>query len=409
MNLNRALIRRLAPLHVAVFLAAFGLWVPVEKLFMNEIGFQPATIGLMIAAYAAVVPIIEIPSGVLADRWSRRGMMIIGTGAALVSVLLSGLSSTVPTYILSVMVLGIYFATASGTLDSMVYDTVLEVTGGGQGFQRQIGRIRLIESIALVGSGLAGGWIAELTSSRMTYFLTAPILAASIIALLRFDEPRQHQLEQRTSLRAHLALTASTLLRSGSLRPIVLLSLLSSVLLTTLYEFGPMWLVALSAATVIFGPAWAGLMASIGIGGLLAGRLRLDRPMVLGAAALISALSVIGMITTRDVLIAVLAQIALVLVIMVISIHVTSLLHDAVPSTIRAGVASGVSALSWMAFIPFSLGFGVLYQATDVFTAGWLIAGAVVVTCTVLIRLSVRRPAQPVPAGILQESAVGDR
>lgn len=394
MSRNRALIRRLAPLHVAVFLAGFGLWVPVEKLFMNEIGFEPATIGLMAAAYAAVVPIVEIPSGVLADRWSRRGMLIIGTGAALISVLLCGLSSTVPTYILSVMVLGIYFATASGTLDSMVYDTVLEVTGDGQAFQRQIGRIRLIESIALVGSALAGGWIAELTSTRMTYLLTVPILALSIIALLRFDEPRAHQVGQRSSLRAHLRLTAKTLLRSRTLRPIILLSLASSVLLTTLYEFGPMWLVALSAATVIFGPAWAGLMATIGIGGLLAGRLRLDRPVVLAITASVSALSVVGLIMTRDILIATLAQIVLALVIMVISLYGTTLLHDAVPSTIRAGVASGVSSLSWMAFLPFSLIFGVLHQATDVFTAGWLIAGAVTIAFGVLIRLATCRPTE---------------
>jgi predicted MFS family arabinose efflux permease len=393
MSRNRALIRRLAPLHVAVFLAGFGLWVPIEKLFMNEIGFEPATIGLMAAAYAAVVPIVEIPSGVLADRWSRRGMMIIGTAAALISVLLSGLSSTVPTYILSVMVLGIYFATASGTLDSMVYDTVLEETGDGHGFQRQIGRIRLIESIALVGSALAGGWIAELTSTRTTYFLTVPILALSIIALLRFKEPRQHRAEERTSLRAHLALTATTMLRAGILRPIILLSLISSVLLTTLYEFGPMWLVALSAATVIFGPAWAGLMAAIGLGGLLAGRVRLDRPVVLGVTAAVSGLAVVGLIMSRNVLIIILAQVVLVLVIMVISLHVTSLLHDAIPSTIRAGVASGVSALSWMAFIPFSLTFGVLYQATDVFTAGWMIAGAVMIAFGVLVRLAVLRRA----------------
>ena len=38
---------------------------------MSEIGFDPASVGVMAAAYAAVVPIIEIPSGILADRWSR--------------------------------------------------------------------------------------------------------------------------------------------------------------------------------------------------------------------------------------------------------------------------------------------------------------------------------------------------
>ena len=58
-----ALQRRLLPLHLAVGLQGVMLWVPVEKLFMSEIGFDPAAVGLMAAAYAAVVPIFEVPSG----------------------------------------------------------------------------------------------------------------------------------------------------------------------------------------------------------------------------------------------------------------------------------------------------------------------------------------------------------
>ena len=73
--------RRLLPLLVAVWFQGFLLWVPVEKLFMSEIGFDPASVGVMAAAYAAVVPIIEVPSGILADRWSRRGVLIISSVA----------------------------------------------------------------------------------------------------------------------------------------------------------------------------------------------------------------------------------------------------------------------------------------------------------------------------------------
>jgi hypothetical protein len=63
---STSLQRRLMPLYIAVFLQGFLLWVPVEKLFMSEIGFDPASIGLMAAAYAAVVPIIEVPHAVRA-------------------------------------------------------------------------------------------------------------------------------------------------------------------------------------------------------------------------------------------------------------------------------------------------------------------------------------------------------
>ncbi len=57
------------------------LWTPVEKLFLNEIGFDAASVGLMAAAYAALVPLVEVPSGLLADRWSRRGVLVVASAA----------------------------------------------------------------------------------------------------------------------------------------------------------------------------------------------------------------------------------------------------------------------------------------------------------------------------------------
>src|SRR4051794_39459831 len=105
------------------------LWTPIEKLFQTEIGFDAASIGLMAAAYSAVVPLLEVPSGILADRWRRTGLLIIGGVAAAASALVGGLSHGVVTYIVAAMILGLYFAASSGSVDSVVYDTVVEETG----------------------------------------------------------------------------------------------------------------------------------------------------------------------------------------------------------------------------------------------------------------------------------------
>lgn len=95
----RALVRRLRPLQVAVGLQGMALWVAVEKLFMSQIGFDAGSVAVMAAAYAAVVPLLEMPSGILADRGSRRLMMVAATVALAASSLLGGLSRNVPTYI----------------------------------------------------------------------------------------------------------------------------------------------------------------------------------------------------------------------------------------------------------------------------------------------------------------------
>jgi MFS family permease len=368
---------RLLPLHLGIALQGFVLWYPVEKLFMSEIGFDAATVGLMAAAYAAVVPLFELPSGVLADRWSRRGVLVAASVALAVCSLVGGLSTNVAAYIAGVLALGLYFAMYSGTLDAIVYDTVLEETGGSADFERRIGRVRFVESMSLVGSSLAGGVLAGLLDTRATYFLTVPFALGSIACYLRFREPTLHRAEQRVPLREHLTTTLRAA-RGFALLPVIALAVLTALLTQAVFEFGPLWLVALGVPAVHYGPYWAGLMSTLGLGGLLVSRL--TRPAGLAMSAVLITASMVVQSLSHDFLVVTAAQIVATLLLVAVGIHTSKLLHDAVPSTVRAGVASGVSSLSWLVFLPFSLAFGLIGDTYGVHRAAVvLIAVAVMV------------------------------
>jgi hypothetical protein len=98
-----------------------------------------------------------------------------------------------PTYIASAMILGVYFALNSGTVDSIVYDAVLEETGSSEQYEMWIGRVRMVESGAFVRArspavcSPAGLRTGSPTSRR------CPFVAVAIAAFLRFDEPRLHR------------------------------------------------------------------------------------------------------------------------------------------------------------------------------------------------------------------------
>jgi len=384
--------RRLVPLQVAVGLQGFMLWVPVEKLFMSEIGFTPAAVGVMAAAYAAVVPIVEVPSGILADRWSRRGVLVVASAALALCALVGGLSTDVLTYILSAMILGVYFAMHSGTLAAVVYDTVLEETGASEAFEKRLGQVRMVESVALVCSALLGGWLASLTSTRLTYVVTIPFALLSIPAYLRFREPVLHLVGERTSVRRHLAVVSSALTTTRTpMLEIVTLSVLASLVLQLVIEFGPLWLVALDAPALLYGPYWAGLMATFGLGGLLAGRLSLNKRVTVGVVGAVMTLASLTLTTSTDLAVVTSAQVVLAVLIVVAGIHVSRRLHDTVPSTIRAGVASGVGSLSWLAFLPIALVFGVVSDAFGIHSAGWTLTALTVLAAALLARLTLRR------------------
>ena len=252
-------------------------------------------------------------------------------------------------------------------------------------------------------SAIAGGLLAEVVPLRATYFMTVPFIVAAAVALLRFREPRLHQAESGEPLRQQIAATYKALLQRGALRPIVALLVLTALLLQAMLEFGPLWLVALAASTGLYGPLWAGLMAALGLGGLLGGRLQLTRPITVAAlSALIVASSIV--LTMSDTIgIVIVAEILLVLLVVAVSIPITGRLHDAVPSTIRAGVASGVGTLTWLTFLPFAFAFGFVSDRSGVDDAGWTVA--VVALLTVVLLLWTTRGFMRAPAGVPLEPA----
>jgi MFS family permease len=367
-----------------------GFWVPVEKLFMTQIGFDAAAIGVMAAAYAAVVPLVEVCSGVLADRWSRRGVLALAGIALFMSVLVGALSHNVVTYIVAALILGIYFAMYSGTVEAIVYDVLLEETGTSDSYEKHIGRVRLIESIALVGSALAGGWIAAAFSARLAYFLTLPFAALYLFALTRFREPQLHRTTERTSMRHHLSVTYRAITHRGRLVPIAAASIMAALILQAMFEFGPLWLIELKASPVYYGPFWAGLVSTLGLGGLLAGRLRLDRAVPVTAVVAVMLATCLTLTSSRSLAVLTVAMIVLTFLLVVIGIHVSRLMHDAVPSTVRTGVASGISAVSWLLFTPFALAFGAVSKQYGVYVSGWMLAGAVAVAGATLVWVQLR-------------------
>lgn len=391
----RTLARRLLPLQLAVGLQGMLLWVPVEKLFMSQIGFTAASVGVMAAAYAAVVPLLEVPSGILADRGSRNWVMVWASIALLASSLLGGVSTNVPMYILSAMILGVYFALNSGTVDSVVYDAVLEETGSSTLYEKWIGRVRMVESGAFVTSALAGGILAGWTSVRLTYFASIPFAAMAAVAFLRFDEPRLHRSSDPISVRKHVALTVRTMTRQRDVRRVMLLSALAGLIAQAVFEFGPLWLVALAAPAALFGPYWAALVSTLGVGGYLTSKLKLENSATVIVLACAGSAATITLATSRSVVVVIVAQTALALLLAIIGIHAGRLLHDAVPSTIRTGVASGVGTLSWVLFLPFSLVFGWLAREHGVHRAGWILAGAVLLVGILLVASAFRPPVQP--------------
>src|SRR6266566_1494253 len=382
------LTRRLLPLFIAAFSQGLVLWAPIEKVFLKSLGFDQAALGLMAACYASLIPLLDLTSGILADRWSRKGVLILASVASMLNALLGGLSHDVPTYLVSTLFFGIEVALISGTYESIVYDTLLEQTGHSHAFEKRLGQVKLLNSLALIIGALIGGLVATLLSPRLAYFATIPLVAISLGTLLTFQEPHLHHSEGRTSLSSHLLAISRTILQPGKTLHIVTVLLATSLLLSVIFEFGPLWQLALAAPVGLYGLANAAVLSAGGVGSWLSARLTLAKPAtIVGVAGLLVGSS-LALVVVRNAVVVILAQVVLVAGGVGINMIFTRLLHDSLSSRVRAGAASGVGALSSIAFVLFALIFGVVSQHVGIFHAGWMVVGVTLLASVLLVKVA---------------------
>ena len=184
---------------------------------------------------------------------------------------------------------------------------------------------------------------------------------------------------------------SQTLFQRGKTLRIVTVLLATSLLLSVIFEFGPLWQLALAAPVGLYGLANAAVLSAGGVGSWLSARLTLSKPASIVGIAGLLVVSSLALVVVRNVVVVIIAQGVLVAGGVSVSMVFTCLLHDSLSSRVRAGAASGVGALSSMAFVLFALIFGVVSQHAGVFRAGWMVVGVALLAGALLVTVAMGR------------------
>jgi len=377
MQRRPSIFKRLLPLYLGVFLQGLVFWYAIEKLFMTKIGFDSQTIGISVAIYCAAALITEIPAGILADRWSRKGVLVLSSLALIASTLIGAISNDVSVYLFSSAVWGVFIALTSGIIESTIYDTLLEEHGSADKYENEVGKLEIFNSIALIIGAITGGIIGQFIGLRETYWLTIPAILLSIIFFLQIKEPELHQQNQNESLLEHTRLTLGSVFRNINLIWVLITLIATSIVWTVIMEMWQVWLIALIAPAIIFGPAGALVQSSFGLGGILSKFLKSKRNIFIGT--IVTFICLITLIFSRNIWIIIFSIFLLMLIIYGINIVLTHRLHDNLPSQVRAGSASVINAIKRLLVIPMSIIFGTLAHQYGIFTAEWLLVAIFII------------------------------
>ena len=139
------------------FFDTFVLIFPFYTVMFVEHGMRPAQIGMALAAWSITGVALEIPTGALADRFSRRWLLAVAQVFRGAGFLLWALVPTFWGYLGGFVLWGVKSALVSGTFEALLFDE-LKAEGREQDYARAIGRAQT--------GRFAGLMAAALTSRR---------------------------------------------------------------------------------------------------------------------------------------------------------------------------------------------------------------------------------------------------
>lgn len=392
-------LTRIHKLYLSNFLTGLVFWYGIEKLFMGSIGINAIGISVATSVFLIFNLVFDIPSGILADKWSRKGVLAISAIALAICSILLGSSHGLFLYAIGEIFYGIYIVSTSGTYNALTYD-ILHEDGIADQYSKISGRAY---SLFLAGAGVANvasGFIANSFSYRTTFFITVVSCLLNLLLILTITEPKFHKLEKKERVMHQLKAVTLTLSKIKLVR--VLVIVLTAFTISELFksEFGQLYMFRYFSSPQIIGLLWAAYAFTWALGSLIAHRLRNH----LNALIVCSVLPFIVMSFIDNWFSLVLFMFQAVAVAAFIN-QTETRIQENTPSAVRASIMSVVSTIGRAVSVPGSFLLGWLFRDYGSLVALQFVAFISAITLLYWLFVN-RKPASPHILKEIEEAAV---
>ena len=164
---------------VVNFCQRFHLYIHAYALLLTARGLTLFQISLIESVVIGTIFVMEIPTGILADRVGRKWSIVLSTFLLMCAEFIFILAQSFEWYLVIALFTGTGFAFASGAVEAMVYDSLPE-DNRDDAMKQAMGRVNSMGQIAFFISPIVGGFIIR--DASPDYFI--PAIALTVFALL---------------------------------------------------------------------------------------------------------------------------------------------------------------------------------------------------------------------------------
>ncbi|MEF3305046.1 MFS transporter [Paenibacillus sp. GYB003] len=152
----------------------------IERLYWEERGMTIQMVVYTEIIFALTVVLLEVPTGILADRWGRKKMLVLSAALACCEFAILLAATEFWHFALVVFLAGISRSAGSGSENALLYDS-LKLQGKAASFEKQLGRLNACDFGAAMIAALCGSLLADRFGLELNYWIS---LGSALLAMI---------------------------------------------------------------------------------------------------------------------------------------------------------------------------------------------------------------------------------
>ncbi|MCP0885718.1 MFS transporter [Ligilactobacillus sp. WILCCON 0076] len=190
------------------FFGITGLWV----IYLQNAGLTLFEIGLCESIFHIASFLFEVPSGVLADRFSYKTVLVAGRITAILSAIVMLVGHSLVVFALGFILNAFSYNLQSGTIDALMYDSLIE---GKQTklYPKVISKAEIIFEVADTSGVVIAGFFIH-WHFALTYVIFILMCVMALVAIFLLQEPLRSK-EMVTKKDVESTVTVGELIKSS--------------------------------------------------------------------------------------------------------------------------------------------------------------------------------------------------
>ena len=152
-------------------------------IYLQSLGLSKTQMGFLIGLSLILVALLEVPTGIVADKISKKASVLLSKILMVPSVFVLYLAHSFSGVLIATLFGAFSVAFLTGAETGWIYE-ILSREGKTEDYPKVYGRIRSFELIGSFIGTLTGGFLADFVGMKLTILLTLPFVIVSLLVLV---------------------------------------------------------------------------------------------------------------------------------------------------------------------------------------------------------------------------------